>query len=87
MQTIYPYAILKNDVEDIIFGGKLMLNGKTILITGGTGSFGKCFTKYVLTHSLYCHIILAYVYARASVSCSAYSVNLWYVGHRFANHK
>ena len=48
MQTIYPYAILKNDVEDIIFGGKLMLNGKTILITGGTGSFGKCFTKYVL---------------------------------------
>lgn len=25
-----------------------MLNGKTILITGGTGSFGKCFTKYVL---------------------------------------
>ncbi len=27
-----------------------MLNGKTILITGGTGSFGKCFTKYVLTH-------------------------------------
>ena len=27
-----------------------MLNNKTILITGGTGSFGKCFTKYVLTH-------------------------------------
>ncbi|MCM1267683.1 MAG: UDP-N-acetylglucosamine 4,6-dehydratase (inverting) [Bacteroidales bacterium] len=27
-----------------------MLNGKTILITGGTGSFGKCFTRYVLTH-------------------------------------
>ncbi len=27
-----------------------MLNGKTILITGGTGSFGKAFTKYVLTH-------------------------------------
>lgn len=25
-----------------------MLNGKTILITGGTGSFGKSFTKYVL---------------------------------------
>jgi len=25
-----------------------MLNGKTILVTGGTGSFGKCFTKYVL---------------------------------------
>ena len=27
-----------------------MLNGKTILITGGTGSFGKCFTKYVLEY-------------------------------------
>ncbi|MCD7738288.1 MAG: UDP-N-acetylglucosamine 4,6-dehydratase (inverting) [Lachnospiraceae bacterium] len=27
-----------------------MLNDKTILITGGTGSFGKAFTKYVLTH-------------------------------------
>ncbi|MGN0347099.1 MAG: UDP-N-acetylglucosamine 4,6-dehydratase (inverting) [Lachnospiraceae bacterium] len=27
-----------------------MLNDKTILITGGTGSFGKCFTRYVLTH-------------------------------------
>ncbi|MBO4845247.1 MAG: UDP-N-acetylglucosamine 4,6-dehydratase (inverting) [Lachnospiraceae bacterium] len=27
-----------------------MLNNKTILVTGGTGSFGKCFTKYVLTY-------------------------------------
>lgn len=27
-----------------------MLDNKTILITGGTGSFGKCFTKYALTH-------------------------------------
>ncbi|MGN0308726.1 MAG: UDP-N-acetylglucosamine 4,6-dehydratase (inverting) [Lachnospiraceae bacterium] len=27
-----------------------MLNDKTILVTGGTGSFGKCFTKYVLEH-------------------------------------
>lgn len=27
-----------------------MLSNKTILITGGTGSFGKCFTKYVLDH-------------------------------------
>ncbi len=27
-----------------------MLNGKSILITGGTGSFGKAFTKYVLDH-------------------------------------
>lgn len=29
---------------------KNMLNNKTILVTGGTGSFGKAFTKYVLTH-------------------------------------
>ncbi len=27
-----------------------MLNDKTILITGGTGSFGKAFTRYVLEH-------------------------------------
>lgn len=27
-----------------------MLQNKTILITGGTGSFGKCFTRFVLTH-------------------------------------
>ena len=25
-----------------------MLNNKSILITGGTGSFGKAFTRYVL---------------------------------------
>lgn len=27
-----------------------MLNGKNILITGGTGSFGKAFTRYLLRH-------------------------------------
>lgn len=27
-----------------------MLNNKTILITGGTGSFGNAFTEYVLEH-------------------------------------
>lgn len=27
-----------------------IIDNRTILITGGTGSFGKCFTKYVLTH-------------------------------------
>ena len=27
-----------------------MLNQKTILITGGTGSFGNAFTEYVLSH-------------------------------------
>lgn len=28
----------------------MILDGKTILITGGTGSFGRCFAKYVLEH-------------------------------------
>lgn len=28
---------------------KDIINEKTILITGGTGSFGKCFTQYILT--------------------------------------
>lgn len=28
----------------------MMLDNKTILITGGTGSFGKCFTRYILAH-------------------------------------
>ncbi|MBR6157663.1 MAG: polysaccharide biosynthesis protein, partial [Lachnospiraceae bacterium] len=27
-----------------------MLNGKTILVTGGTGSFGHHFVEYVLQH-------------------------------------
>ena len=27
-----------------------MLNGKTILVTGGTGSFGHNFVDYVLAH-------------------------------------
>ncbi len=27
-----------------------LLDNKTILVTGGTGSFGKCFSKYVLEH-------------------------------------
>ena len=28
----------------------MLLDDKTILITGGTGSFGRCFTKYVMEH-------------------------------------
>ena len=28
-----------------------ILNGKTVLITGGTGSFGKGFSKYILRNS------------------------------------
>jgi len=28
----------------------MILDGRTILITGGTGSFGKCFTRYALEH-------------------------------------
>ena len=31
-------------------GGLFMLNGKTILVTGGTGSFGNQFITYVLEH-------------------------------------
>ena len=27
-----------------------ILDNKTILVTGGTGSFGHCFTEYVLQH-------------------------------------
>ena len=29
---------------------KSILDNKTILVTGGTGSFGHCFTEYVLEH-------------------------------------
>ncbi len=52
MQTMGSCAILRGgaDFGNGNFGGKSMLTDKTILITGGTGSFGKCFTKYVLTH-------------------------------------
>jgi UDP-N-acetylglucosamine 4,6-dehydratase (inverting) len=53
LQTISACAILRGsaDLENSNVGGKeTMLKDKTILITGGTGSFGKCFTKYVLTH-------------------------------------
>ena len=35
-----------------------MLDNKTILITGGTGSFGKCFTKYVLAQYNHRKIII-----------------------------
>ena len=37
-----------------------MLNQKTILITGGTGSFGNAFTEYVLTHYKPKKIIIYY---------------------------
>ena len=29
----------------------MILDGKTVLVTGGTGSFGKCFTRYALTRT------------------------------------
>ena len=32
-----------------------MLNGKTILVTGGTGSFGNQFVTYVLEHGSLTH--------------------------------
>ena len=28
----------------------MLLDDKVILVTGGTGSFGKCFTRYVMEH-------------------------------------
>lgn len=37
--------MLNKRTED---GGIKMLDGKTILVTGGTGSFGNQFVKYVL---------------------------------------
>lgn len=37
--------MLNKRAED---GGIKMLDGKTILVTGGTGSFGNQFVKYVL---------------------------------------
>lgn len=49
LYNITIYAILKPDAENKN-GGQPMLTNKTILITGGTGSFGKSFTKYVLAH-------------------------------------
>lgn len=33
-----------------VYGGSNMLNNKTVLITGGTGSFGHHFVDYVLAH-------------------------------------
>ena len=29
----------------------MILDGKTVLVTGGTGSFGKCFARYALTRT------------------------------------
>ena len=42
IKFLEAHMVIKTMYEKII-------NGKTILITGGTGSFGKCFTKYILT--------------------------------------
>ena len=36
----------------------MILDGKTVLVTGGTGSFGKCFTRYALEHSKVKKIII-----------------------------
>lgn len=46
-----------------------MLDNKTILITGGTGSFGKCFTKYVLAHYNPRKIIITPGMSLSSLSC------------------
>ena len=50
-----------------------MLDNKTILITGGTGSFGKCFTKYVLAHYNPRKII---IYSRDELSSLSCRMNL-----------
>ena len=42
--------IVKMNILGNIQEAAKMLNEKTILITGGTGSFGNAFTEYVLTH-------------------------------------
>ncbi len=39
-----------------------MLNGKTVLVTGGTGSFGKKFIRYILEH--YPHLERVIVFSR-----------------------
>ncbi|MFH1822589.1 MAG: UDP-N-acetylglucosamine 4,6-dehydratase (inverting) [Patescibacteria group bacterium] len=39
---------LKEEVKNNIINNKNMFDDKTILITGGTGSFGKSFTRYLL---------------------------------------
>lgn len=54
-----------------------MLNNKTILITGGTGSFGKCFTKYVLENYNPKKII---IYSRDEFK-------QWMMANDFADHK
>ncbi len=44
---------IKKYIEDIPERKKMgnnLLDNKTILVTGGTGSFGHCFTSYVLEH-------------------------------------
>jgi UDP-N-acetylglucosamine 4,6-dehydratase len=52
-------------------------NDKTILITGGTGSFGKAFTKYVLTNSSPSSIR---IYSRDELK-------QWQLKKSYANHK
>jgi len=44
------YFWLRFDKMRKIYMEVAMLNGKSILITGGTGSFGNAFTEYVLEH-------------------------------------
>ena len=49
----------------------MLLDNKTILITGGTGSFGKCFAKYVLEHYNPKKIIIIPGMSSSSTSCRA----------------
>ena len=46
-----------------------MLNGKTILVTGGTGSFGNQFVTYVLEHYDPKKIIISVSYTHLMADC------------------
>ena len=41
---------MNNSSNNLLFGEGLDLNGKSILVTGGTGSFGRHFVRTVFNH-------------------------------------
>ncbi len=47
----------------------MLLDDKSIMITGGTGSFGKAFTKYVLDHYILRKSLSIPVTSSSSSSC------------------
>ena len=50
LKVRYKYRVYSSRMLQSKAGGLFMLNGKTILVTGGTGSFGNQFITYVLEH-------------------------------------